>query len=36
MKLKRGSALLEQGGALIELDVIAFPQDKEIIEGGIK
>lgn len=34
MSLKRGSALLEQRGMLLELDIAAFPQDKEIIEGG--
>ena len=34
MRLKRGSALLEQRGMLLELDIAAFPQDKEIIEGG--
>lgn len=35
-RLKRGSALVEQGGVLFELNIVAFPQDMKIIEGEEK
>lgn len=32
--LKRGTALIEQGGMFLELDVEAFPEEEKIITGG--
>lgn len=33
--LKRGTALLEQGGMFLELDIEAFSEEEKIITGGI-
>lgn len=32
--LKRGSALIEQGGMFLDLDIVAFPQERQLILGG--
>ena len=33
--LKRGSALIEQGGMFLEMDIVAFPEEEKMITGGI-